>query len=101
VGIIIIMSWCIWMERNDLIFKGVQLNLFSVKERFKKESAWLLLEQKTIWIDSVLLFLFSYSFPLSSFPEQIFSNILLLIYFLDNGTKKVPASTLSKIAYTA
>jgi hypothetical protein len=24
---IIMMSWCIWMEWNDLIFKGIQLNI--------------------------------------------------------------------------
>lgn len=34
-GIIILMSWCIWMERNDFIFKGIQPNLNSVKARFK------------------------------------------------------------------
>jgi hypothetical protein len=25
--VIIMMSWCIWMEWNDLIFKGIQLNI--------------------------------------------------------------------------
>jgi hypothetical protein len=37
--IIIMMSWCTWMGRNDFIFKNKQPDLSSVKERFKKEFA--------------------------------------------------------------
>jgi hypothetical protein len=35
--IIIILSWCIWMARNDFIFQGLQHDLDSVRGRFKKE----------------------------------------------------------------
>jgi hypothetical protein len=59
--IIIIMSWCIWMERNDLIFRNVQPSLNSTKERFKTEFAWVILRAKvalksqmSTWIASVL-----------------------------------------------
>jgi hypothetical protein len=37
--IIILMSWFIWMEWNDVIFKGTQPALNNVKARFKKEFA--------------------------------------------------------------
>jgi hypothetical protein len=59
--IIILMSWCIWMARNDLIFKGLQPNLQSVRERFKTEIALVLLRAKprfqqdmSSWIDTTL-----------------------------------------------
>jgi len=53
--VIIVMSWCIWMQRNDLIFKGVQpspesyfqyfvscLSYLRAKSRYKAPmSTWL------------------------------------------------------------
>lgn len=44
--IIIIMSWCIGMERNDLIFTNFQPNLNSVRQRFKIEFALVILREK-------------------------------------------------------
>jgi hypothetical protein len=44
--IIILMSWSIWMARNDLIFQGQQPNLQSVKARFRKEFAPVILTAK-------------------------------------------------------
>jgi hypothetical protein len=59
--IIIMLSWCIWMERNDFIFKNKQPDLSFVKERFKKEFACVILRAKetrkphmSLWIDSIL-----------------------------------------------
>jgi hypothetical protein len=40
------MSWSIWMARNDLIFQGQQPNLQSVKARFRKEFAPVILTAK-------------------------------------------------------
>lgn len=34
--IIILLAWCIWMARNDLIFNNIQPHIDSVKARFKK-----------------------------------------------------------------
>jgi hypothetical protein len=45
--IIIIMSWSIWMARNDLIFKGQQPNLQSVKPCFLKEFAPVIIREKS------------------------------------------------------
>jgi hypothetical protein len=40
--IIVIMSWSIWMARNDLIFQGQQPNLQSVKASLQQPmSSWL------------------------------------------------------------
>jgi hypothetical protein len=44
-NIIITMSWCIWMEQNDLIFKGIQPSLGNLC--FKKEFALVILRAKT------------------------------------------------------
>jgi hypothetical protein len=59
--IIILFSWCIWMERNDFIFKGMQPDIDSLKARFKSEFAWVFLRAKVVrkpsmslWIDSLL-----------------------------------------------
>jgi hypothetical protein len=59
--IIILFSWCIWMERNDFIFKGKQPDIGSLKVRFKSEFAWVILRAKVVrkpsmslWIDSLL-----------------------------------------------
>jgi hypothetical protein len=45
--IIILMSWSIWMECNDLIFQGQQPNLQSVQAHFRKEFALVILRAKT------------------------------------------------------
>jgi hypothetical protein len=37
--IIILMSWSIWMARNDFIFRGQQPAIQAAKERFKSEFA--------------------------------------------------------------
>ena len=44
--IIIIMTWCIWMARNDMIFKGIVANLNSDRLRFKSEFALVVLRAK-------------------------------------------------------
>jgi hypothetical protein len=44
--IIIIMSWSIWMARNDFIFNGLQASLQSAKARFRKEFALVILRAK-------------------------------------------------------
>jgi hypothetical protein len=56
--IIILKSWCIWMARNDFIFKALQPTLLAVKVRFKKEFALVILRAKNrlkqhmqSWID--------------------------------------------------
>jgi hypothetical protein len=44
--VIIIMSWTIWMARNDLIFRGINPTLQAAQERFKKEFALVILRAK-------------------------------------------------------
>lgn len=44
--IIIIMSWCIWMARNDLIVKNIPAQLNSVEARFRAEFALVFLRAK-------------------------------------------------------
>ena len=44
--VIIIMSWCIWMARNDLIFKNMAASISSVRNRFKSEFALVVLRAK-------------------------------------------------------
>jgi hypothetical protein len=44
--VIIIMSWSIWMARNDLIFNGQQPSLQSVKACFRKEFALVIIRAK-------------------------------------------------------
>jgi hypothetical protein len=59
--IIIMLSWCIWMERNDFIFNDKQPAIDSVRDRFKTEFVWVILRAKAVrkpnmslWIDSNL-----------------------------------------------
>lgn len=59
--IIIIMSWCIWMARNDLIFRVIQPHLIRIKSRFKDEFALLILRARphlqndmSIWLQAWL-----------------------------------------------
>jgi hypothetical protein len=58
--VIIIMSWCIWMERNDLIFKYDPLILISVKHGFTTFNGYI----NTICI-LILLLIFFHSFIVS------------------------------------
>ena len=58
---IILMSRSIWMARNDLIFRGIQPDLLSVKSRFRKEFALVILRAKisrqssmSSWLDASL-----------------------------------------------
>lgn len=44
--VIILMSWCIWMARNDLIFRGILPIVARVKDRFKDEFALVILRAK-------------------------------------------------------
>ena len=44
--VIIIMTWSIWMARNDLIFKNIAASLISVRSRFKVEFALFVLRAK-------------------------------------------------------
>ena len=57
--IIIVMSWCIWMQRNDLIFKGIQPSNDACLRHFKKEFGLVILRAKTrhktlmsIWLET-------------------------------------------------
>ncbi|KAF8683915.1 hypothetical protein HU200_044861 [Digitaria exilis] len=55
--IIIIMSWCIWMARNDLIFKGIPPQLSSMRSRFKNEFTVVILRAKSPYHDVMNLWL--------------------------------------------
>jgi hypothetical protein len=44
--IIILLSWCIWMQRNDLIFKGIQPSQDNCRAHFCKEFALVILRAK-------------------------------------------------------
>jgi hypothetical protein len=44
--VIIIMSWSIWMARNDFIFNGQQPSLQSAKACFRKEFALVIIRAK-------------------------------------------------------
>jgi len=46
--IIILMSWCIWMQRNDFIFKGLLPSQEQCRNHFVKEFALVILRAKTI-----------------------------------------------------
>jgi hypothetical protein len=59
--IIILMSWTIWMARNDFIFRGQHPSLQVAVQRFKSEFALVILRAKmfrkssmTTWIESVM-----------------------------------------------
>jgi hypothetical protein len=43
---IIIMSWCIWMARNDMIFRGILPDMMAVKNWFESEFALVILRAK-------------------------------------------------------
>ena len=44
--IIILLSWCIWMQRNDQIFKGLQPHSDNCLVRFKREFSMVILRAK-------------------------------------------------------
>ena len=55
--IIILMCWCIWMQRNDFIFRGIQPSSANCHQHFKKEFALVILramnrhkESMTHWL---------------------------------------------------
>jgi hypothetical protein len=50
----ILMSWAIWIVRNDFIFKNLQPGVDKVKEIFKKETQLLSLRAKAK--DSILFY---------------------------------------------
>lgn len=59
--VIILLSWCIWMERNVLIFRNIIPSVQNCKERFCKEFALVILRAKnhlpllmSTWIDTTL-----------------------------------------------
>jgi len=59
--IIILMSWCIWMQRNDFIFKGIQPSQVSCLQHFKKEFILVILRAKTkykttmnLWLEALV-----------------------------------------------
>jgi len=45
--IIIIMSWCIWMQRNDYIFRNIQPSQDQCRRHFDKEFALVILRAKS------------------------------------------------------
>lgn len=59
--IVIIMCWCIWMARNDLIFRGIQPSVPHCKDLLRKEFALVKLrakknrpDQMSSWIETIL-----------------------------------------------
>lgn len=46
--IIIIMSWCIWMSRTDLIFRSILSSIHNCRSLFQKELALVVIEQGKI-----------------------------------------------------
>jgi hypothetical protein len=57
--VIIIMSWSIWMARNNFIFNGLQPSLQLAKTCFRKEFALVILRAKaslkylmSIWLEA-------------------------------------------------
>ena len=72
--IIIIMNWCIWMQRNDLIFRGLQIHPLDCKMHFKHEFALVIRRAKarykdamSQWLEAfvVIFFIFFVSFFVS------------------------------------
>jgi hypothetical protein len=57
--IIILMSWCIWMARNDFIFRGKDPSIPDVKTRFQSEFALVVLRAKFSWKTHMSLWLAS------------------------------------------
>jgi len=59
--IIVLMSWSIWMQRNDLIFKVIQPSSDSCLQHFKKEFVLVILRAKSrhkenmsLWLDTLV-----------------------------------------------
>ena len=59
--IIIIMCWCIWMQHNDLIFRGIQPSSANYLAHFKKKFALVILRAKnrheepmSLWLDHLV-----------------------------------------------
>ncbi|KAF8720967.1 hypothetical protein HU200_023374 [Digitaria exilis] len=51
ISIIILMSWAIWMVRNDLILRGIQPSIQGCKDHFKREFALASLRAKRDYPD--------------------------------------------------
>nr|TKW03671.1 hypothetical protein SEVIR_7G056400v2 [Setaria viridis] len=47
--VIILMCWCIWMERNDYIFQGINPSVHSAMSRFKVVFTQVMLRVKEDW----------------------------------------------------
>lgn len=59
--VVIILSWCIWMARNDLIFRNILPSLQNCRSLFQKEFALVVIRAKrnmpeamSQWIDNLL-----------------------------------------------
>jgi len=59
--IIVLMSWSIWMQRNDLIFINIQPSPTSFLNFFKQEFALVILrakakykERMSLWLEALL-----------------------------------------------
>lgn len=59
--VIILLSWCIWMARNDQIFRNIQPTLQRCRSHFEQEFAWVILRAKKslpqemqLWMDNFL-----------------------------------------------
>ena len=55
--VIIVMSWCIWMQRNDLIFRGILPSQAACLRHFKSEFALVILWAKARYKDQMSLWL--------------------------------------------
>ena len=51
--IIIVMCWCIWMQRNDHIFKGIQPSVEAFLQHFREQFALVILRAKARFKDSM------------------------------------------------
>nr|TKW03055.1 hypothetical protein SEVIR_7G039300v2 [Setaria viridis] len=52
--IIILMSWCIWMARNDWIFRGITPSIHGAMLRFKTVFTQVILRVKEEWKQPML-----------------------------------------------
>nr|TKW23654.1 hypothetical protein SEVIR_3G000900v2 [Setaria viridis] len=52
--IIVLMSWCIWMERNDWIFRGITPSVQDAMLRFKIIFTQVVLRVKEAWKQPML-----------------------------------------------
>ena len=48
IEVTVVMSWCIWMQRNDFFFRGIQPSQGSCLQHFKKEFALVILRANPI-----------------------------------------------------